>query len=293
MFSVSANVLIGRLSAGNNRDSRQLREKLRAYNRRLIIPRVARRIHIPLLRLGDIPLESAQAHHARDVLRLAEGTAVDVFDNSGASAHGVLIHLGRREAAVRVTRIDSPAGTPAFQWTVASAVPKGDRADWMVEKLSELGAAALIPLATARSVVLPQGTNKQERWSRIATEAAKQSRRPGVMRIEALTPVGAAVQELAGSEPGAHARWFLATEVPGTPIAQAVAAARGTAMLTLFVGPEGGWTEAEIAAFELAGLTAVRLGPTLLRIETAAIAAGAVVATFLSTPAPMGLDVHG
>jgi 16S rRNA (uracil1498-N3)-methyltransferase len=265
---------------------------LRADNRWPIILRVLRRIHIPQLRPGDIPLESAQAHHARDVLRLADGTAIEVFDNAGAVARGVLLHLGPREAAVRVTEIDAPTSS-SFQWAVAAAVPKGDRADWMVEKLSELGAAALIPLAAARSVVLPQGRSKPERWSRIATESARQSRRKGVMRIEPLTPMEAAIQlakgsgaaiaagnETAGASPApVHAGWFLTTEVPGTPIGQAVAAIPAVAMLTLFVGPEGGWTEAEIAAFEAAGMTAISMGATILRIETAAIAAGAVVAS--------------
>lgn len=246
---------------------------------------MARRIHISQLRLGDNPLDSAQAHHARDVLRLADGTSVEVFDDAGASASGVLLHVGPRDMAVRVTQIDSPAAQSALQWAVASAVPKGDRADWMVEKLSELGATAFIPLAAARSVVLPEGRSKHERWVRIATESAKQSRRSGVMRIETLTPLAAMVHR-AQSENGGmdrhsggrHAAWFLTTELPGAPIAEAAAAARGIASLTLFVGPEGGWTQAELDVFGSAGMSAVRLGATILRIETAAIAGGAVIA---------------
>src|SRR5690242_4521309 len=106
---------------------------------------MARRIYVPLLRLGDVPLDATQAHHARDVLRLADGTEVEVFDDVGATARGHLIYTGARETAVRIAQLDQRATEPQTQWVVASAVPKGDRADWMVEKLSELGAAAFIP----------------------------------------------------------------------------------------------------------------------------------------------------
>jgi 16S rRNA (uracil1498-N3)-methyltransferase len=265
-----------------------------------IIPGVARRIHIPVLRPGSNRLDPIQAHHVRDVLRLTDGATVEAFDDAGATAPAILRLPNAQEAAVWVDQI-SPAPTARLRWTIASAIPKGDRADWMVEKLSELGADAFIPLAAARSVVLPEGKNKRERWMRLATEAAKQSRRAGVMRIEELTPLEVAVAQVGGGRVqgsgfgGQEGRiagerragdsgsvgWFFATEIAGIPIAEAIAAARGARALTLFIGPEGGWTVEEIAAFERAGLTAVKLTSTVLRVETAAIAAAAVVASML------------
>src|SRR5687767_15989799 len=107
--------------------------------------------------------------------------------------------LAGRTASVRVGSVDE-AGPRGLDWTIAAAVPKGDRADWMVEKLSELGVEEFIPLASARSVVLPEGRNKRERWVRIATEAAKQSRRGGVMRVGELTPVAEALKTEAVSD---------------------------------------------------------------------------------------------
>ncbi|HWE92650.1 MAG TPA: RsmE family RNA methyltransferase [Tepidisphaeraceae bacterium] len=233
---------------------------------------MARRIHLRELRLGQTPLDPAQAHHLRDVLRLTDGSAVEVFDDAGATAPAVLHLLGDGTAAVSVENIVAAAAS-GLRWTVASAVPKGERADWMVEKLSELGATAFIPLATARSVVLPEGKNKRERWERLATESARQSRRAGVMRIEELTPLAKAVAGVRGRG------WFLATEVPGIPIAEAISDARDVEALTLFIGPEGGWTAQEIATFTEAGMTPVKLTGTVLRVETAAVAAGAVVAS--------------
>ena len=160
----------------------------------LIIVRVARRVHVPAVRPGELLLDASQAHHARAVLRLGDGATVEVFDDAGNVASGTLAFDGARGAIVRVERIDLSAAEAAaaegLRWSVAAAVPKGERADWMVEKLSELGCAAFIPLAAARSVVLPEGrSNKRDRWARIAAESAKQSRRRGVMRIAELTPL--------------------------------------------------------------------------------------------------------
>ena len=205
-----------------------------------------------------------QAHHARAVLRLCDGDEVEVFDNAGRTAVGVLRFQGDA-AVVEVGKIllSSPA---ALRWSVASAVPKGERADWMVEKLSELGVSSFIPLATQRSVVLPGGTNKRQRWERIAIESAKQSRRRGVMQIGDLTPLAGAMTS----------GWYLSPDPRAVPIVQPLAELK-VPELRLFIGPEGGWTDEERAAFETAGLTPVRLTDTILRIETAAVAAAAVV----------------
>ena len=255
---------------------------------RLIIVPVARRIHVASVRAGEtVSLDRAEAHHARDVLRLADGTPVEVFDDAGGVGHGVLVLAGG-DASVRVERVqlaglrsDSP------RLCVAAAVPKGDRADWMVEKLSELGVDEFVPLAAARSVVLPEGKGKRERWVRIATEAAKQSRRTGVMRITELTPLAAALRRVTGGATGADAHpdstqqraWFLSTESENpTPIDRAIADLQAAAAVTTFVGPEGGWAASEVEQFIAAGATAVRLTPTILRIETAAVTAAAVVA---------------
>src|SRR5205085_9207719 len=104
-------------------------------------------------------------HHVRDVLRLGNGQIVEVFDDDGRTASAVLIVSADDQVAVRVEQFHQPP--KGFQWTVAAAIPKGERADWMVEKLSELGTARFIPLIAERSVVVPQGRNKHQRWMRI------------------------------------------------------------------------------------------------------------------------------
>ena len=253
---------------------------------------MARRFRIPKLWVGEVHLEPAEAHHALAVLRLETGEWVELFDDAGFTAGGELIVVGDHGAAVRVRQILPPAAR--FRWTVAAALPKGDRADWMVEKLSELGAAAFIPLAATRSVVLPEGTSKHQRWQRLAVESAKQSRRAGVMRIDSLTSLGEALDRLprkphhpadAPSDAGAApAAWVMATEIPAMSVNDAIADALVARLthLTIFIGPEGGWTAGELQAFTQAGVVAVRLTHSVLRVETAAVAAGAIVASMLA-----------
>ncbi len=226
-----------------------------------------RRLHVPRLFVGDVPLDPVQARHARNVLRLETGTEVEVFDSESNVSRATLF-LGEGEhASVKVSWVERAAGSDV-RIVVASAVPKGERADWMVEKLSELGVATFIPLAAQRSVTLPAGKSKFERWARIATESAKQSRRAGVMKVETLTTL----DELLATRTGGL---VLSTGVGSQPIRNAIEGAGGEVLLA--IGPEGGWTEGELVQFSGAGFLAVRLTAGILRTETAAITAAGVV----------------
>lgn len=264
---------------------------------------VLRRVHTQVLRTGELTLDPAAARHLRNVLRLSVDDVIEVFDDDGAVARAHVLAI-EPEVIVHVHDITPPdAGAPEL--TVASAVAKGERADWMVEKLSELGVARFVPLSAARSVVLPEGKNKRERWARIATESAKQSRRRGVMRIEPLTSVddllraarsgpGGSAASGAGRDAGVgagdagDAAYYLSTAADAVPIARALLAtpSPAPARVTLLIGPEGGWTDAEIDGFARAGFAGLKLTETVLRVETAAIAAAAVVATLLASNRP-------
>ena len=238
-----------------------------------------RRLHVPALQPGRLTLPPAEAHHARDVLRLSEGITVELFDPAGRTAAATILRCTGREVVLDVQAVHEPAQSTAFQWIIASAVPKGSRVDWMIEKLSELGAAAFIPLRTDRSVVLPEGQGKRQRWQRLAAEAAKQSRRTGVMRIDDLTDL----RELLSR---AGPACYLSTTAGARGILDLLPALRssGTPSLTFLIGPEGGWTDAERTVLDAAGVTALTLGPTILRVETAAVAA-AVLACAVVAPA--------
>jgi 16S rRNA (uracil1498-N3)-methyltransferase len=248
----------------------------------IAIIRPMRRLRVERVKVGQIELAEREAHHARDVLRLEVGAEVEVFDAEGKSAIGKIDRSQGKKVVVRVEQVEEgPAG---FEWWVASAVPKGTRGDWMVEKLSELGAGGFVPLITERSVVSAEGKNKRDRWERLASEAAKQSKRKGVMKIAQVTEVEKFAQEL--KSPG----WYLSLDNRARAIGEVVREIlhdKNLAKLTLLIGPEGGWTDGEIRMFNEARLTGVRMGGTILRVETAAVAASAIVAAMV---APVFLD---
>lgn len=241
---------------------------------------MARRLHIPNLRTGLQILDATQAHHARNVLRLVAGDRVELFDDGGRVAQGTLEIESDGVTAVRVGDVTEPPGS-RFTWSVAAAVPKGDRADWMVEKLSELGCSAYIPLLAERSVVQPKGENKRQRWMRLATESAKQCRRIGVMRVDEPTSLDALLAAQTGNAGHHPAAWFLDTGDTAIPIRQLLLAPPAAQHLLLLIGPEGGWTTGEVDKMLTAHLTAVALTETILRIETAAVTAAACVATMI------------
>jgi 16S rRNA (uracil1498-N3)-methyltransferase len=228
-----------------------------------------RRILVSRAKIGQTDLASAQAHHLRDVLRLGVGDEVEVFDAAGNRAAARIISATAGGVSVEIIEM-LPAGCATVRLTIAAAIPKGARADWMIEKLSELGVDVFIPLATARAVVLPRGAEKQQRWVRLATESARQSGRAGVMKIERLTDFQIVLKQ---SEPNKVA--YLSLEDSAQPISEFLESA-GPAM-TLLIGPEGGWADDELAKFRAAKTSAVALTQTTLRVETAAIAAAAMV----------------
>jgi 16S rRNA (uracil1498-N3)-methyltransferase len=243
---------------------------------------MARRVHVTKLSAGEVTLGREASHHLRTVLRLGAGAAVEVFDDSGAVAQGEIVSVDPA-VVVRIAQIDRPASV--LRWTVASVVPKGGRADWMIEKLSELGVSRFQPISTARSVVTAEGASKRDRWSRLAAAAAEQSHRAGVMEIAEMLPVTRVLRTLAPKlqEPESKVvAWCLSTR-DATPIGALIdrAAATASQELTMFIGPEGGWTEDELRAFAEAGVAPAGLTRTILRVETAAVAAAAVVGSVL------------
>lgn len=243
---------------------------------------------------GPLRLSGEQSHHLRNVLRLEIGHTIELFNPQNQSANAEITSFDDGVVIVQVGAIREQRA--ARNITIAAAVPKGDRADWMIEKLSEIGVTRFIPLATQRSVVLPSGEAKFERWRRIATEASKQSKRPGVMQIDPLTKLGDCLN-------AGRAGIYLSTEERSESLGVVLASSNtfdgGEDRVTevtpprersspnpesrianpcLLIGPEGGWSESELVDFRARGLTAARLTATILRTETAAIAAAVIAA---------------
>jgi 16S rRNA (uracil1498-N3)-methyltransferase len=239
------------------------------------------RFHIPDLRAqlqsGPVAaLSPDQAHHARSVLRLSAGDAVILFDGRGAWVRAALQTLHKSTAAALADgpiHIDPP---PSLHLTLATAVPKGERADWLIEQSSQLNVAAVQWLDCDRGVVKPrEGGGKMEKWRRLAIESAKQCGRTHVMEIREM----AGLKEVLAGAADAMTLW-LEPGAQGKRAGEALANRRAGKVLAL-IGPEGGWSAEERALLEKAAnegrITRVRLTETVLRIETACAAVAAVV----------------
>lgn len=230
-------------------------------------PRLAR-LAIDVMREGTVTLSAEHAHYLRHVLRLEVGDELELFDAAGKTGRARLAALGRSEAVAFVEQV-SEARRAACSLTVALATPKGERADWAVEKLTELGVEHIVWLACERSVVVPGSAGKrQERWARLAAAAAGQAARGAVPSIEGPVPFASFLDGGVGER-------FIAS-LGAEPLVQHVAAAPPRSA-TLLVGPEGGFSPAELAMARDAGYTAVALTPFVLRVETAALAGAAML----------------
>jgi len=211
-------------------------------------------------------LDPDESHHARRVLRLDVGAVIELFDGKGRTARGA-IEGWSGGAAVKLSEVRvTPPLRPALD--LAVAIPKGPRADEMVNQLSQLGVDRLIPLGTERSVVDPR-PQKLEKFSRAAVESAKQCGRAWLMSVEAQVSFDAALAM-------PHDVKLIAS--PGAAAGDdRLARVRAAQRVLVLIGPEGGWTEGELLAAREAGCVAWSLGPNILRIETAAVAAAAIV----------------
>lgn len=220
-----------------------------------------------------VTLGGAEAHHLLHVMRAAVGEPVMLFDDSGAEFTAVIEKLARSEAEVRVvTRHEINRELP-LQLSVAVALPKGDRQKWLVEKLTELGVATLVPLVTRRGVAQPTGA-ALERLKRTVIEAAKQCGRNRLMRIAEPQVWSDWVSPAGGNRDSLERR--LVAHPSGMPLRKIDLSAQLATRLA--IGPEGGLADEEINAAAAEGWQLVDLGPRVLRVETAAIALSAAVA---------------
>jgi len=231
-------------------------------------------------------LPLAEAHHALHVLRLRAGAAVELFDGLGRCAEGRIADAARRRVTVAVERAwTEPTPTPGAPGLVhlAFAVPKGRRADWLVEKATELGVASLRPTIFERSVAgkEPLSAAKRERWTNHCATAAKQARLNWLPAIEDAAPLGEVLARASG------ALVLVGDAAPeAVPVLEALQRRRKGEDILLVVGPEGGLADAERATLRASGAVAVRLGRSVLRVETAAIALAATAIASVEGAAP-------
>lgn len=214
------------------------------------------------------PLDRTESHHARNVLRLSAGETVELFDGRGGTAAAVIDRYESSRALCRITELRSdPPITP--QLTVASAVPKGPRADAMVDQLSQLGVDRFIPLHTEHSVAVPKPA-KVEKFTRAAVESAKQCGRSWLMQIDPPARPASVWADAAFD--------LKLIAVPGCdPLPSLTERVRGGRSVLVMIGPEGGWSDEELTSAAAAGCLNWSIASNILRIETAATAAASIL----------------
>jgi len=223
------------------------------------------------LAAGEFVLDGPEAHHLVAVRRFGPGDRVTLFNGDGREYPAEVVSVGKRTVALAVSSAVEADQELGFELVVASALPKGDRADYLVEKLTELGTTRFVPLVTARSVVIPK-ESAVEKFRRAVIEASKQCGRNVLMAVDSPAKWG----EFVRSEWLPAVRLVLHTEGGSS-----VGDVRGGVVFA--IGPEGGFSADEMAESVSVGWRAVTLSPRVLRVETAAVAVTAWAA--LTPPA--------
>jgi 16S rRNA (uracil1498-N3)-methyltransferase len=223
------------------------------------------------LGFGEVVIDGPEAHHLAAVCRTRPGDVVCLFNGDGYEYRAKVVEVGRRRVTLDIIERDAPLRELPFALEVAAPLPKGDRAQFLVEKLTELGVTSFVPLETRRGVV-HAGEGKREKLQRYVIEASKQCGRNVLMQVappakwetyargvdlpavRLLAHPGGAAEERLGAGPGEVQR---------------------SGGVVLAVGPEGGFTDEEVELARSAGWRLLDLGPRILRVETAALALAA------------------
>lgn len=213
-----------------------------------------------------LSLDKDQAHYALTVLRLKHDRPVEVFDGRGTCAQATLLHTSRRTADVVIESTASPATESPLETVLLQGISKGDRMDYSIQKAVELGVTRIQPLFTEHCDVKLSGDKldkKRRQWQDIAINACEQSNRNVVPEI---------------TQPETYQAWLKAANAPSGLVLSPTAEHSLTTLnpslaespIHLLIGPEGGLTDDEVDLAVAAGLTAIQLGPRILRTETAA-----------------------
>ncbi len=229
------------------------------------------RVHVdaPLAVGQRVAVEGAAANHVARVLRLRAGDAITLFNGTGTEFAGSIAEVRRDSVVVDVKEQRAAGGESPLSLTLAQGISRGERMDWILQKATELGGSRIVPLFTERSVVRldeRQAQRKLQHWRGIAIAACEQCGRNRVPEIASPLNI---FEFVSGAAAARQTRLLLSPS--GEQSIEAVSAAASG--VTVLIGPEGGLTDNEQDAALRFGFTAVRMGPRILRTETAAIAA--------------------
>ncbi|GAC1403754.1 MAG: 16S rRNA (uracil(1498)-N(3))-methyltransferase [Candidatus Velthaea sp.] len=215
-----------------------------------------------------VRLPADDARKIATVLRKQTGARIRIVDSAGVAFAATLDVAGKAVHATLDEMLERAQIEGAARIVIAQAIPKGQKMDFIVEKATELGASAIVPLRSSRVVGERTGDHKIERWQRIAKAAAQQS---GRLQIPAIAPIADWDSLIATFKEydRVYIPWELAAAAPLRDRFEAEA--RTAESILVIVGPEGGFSHDEVARAQAAGASAISLGMRILRTETAAL----------------------
>jgi 16S rRNA (uracil1498-N3)-methyltransferase len=220
---------------------------------------------------GVVVLSESDAEHAR-VLRMRVGDRLVVCDGEGKDHHCRIVRLEKDKVEAEIVGTEDCPAEPSVRVTVLAGLPKGDRADYLVQKCTELGAAEIVFFLCERCVARPDMaglSHRLARWQRIAEEAAKQSGRGIVPVIRAAADLGEMLDIAVHTE----LPLFLYETGERRPLKTVLQAAGPVRSAAVITGPEGGFEDYEAKLAAIAGAQLCSIGPRILRCETAPVAA--------------------
>lgn len=215
---------------------------------------------------AEVTFDEAESQHLAKVMRANVGDVVVGFDGRGTEYQIELTSIGKKKVIGAIRRQAEVSREASRQLTLAVALPKGDRQRWLVEKCVELGVARLVPLLTKRGVAQPV-EKAIERLRRAVIEASKQCERNRLMKVDQ----GQSLEEVLAARPAAS---FLMHPSGEALHNDSILPAKEVLAI---IGPEGGFTDEEVAEAAEHGCQIVSLGPRILRVETAALAMATLV----------------
>lgn len=224
------------------------------------------------IKAGLAVISGEEAHHILDVMRLKKGDRIQAFDGSGKLYDGKIIGTEAKQVRVEIEAVRQALPASEATLTLVQALPKKNKMDYIVEKCTELGVEAIVPVQTARTIVKLDKdgqSGRKRRWQKIALEAAKQSGRTTIPEVKSLTPWSKVLAMLGDFD----LKLLFCLSEKTEKLKDVLRYQNQAKRVAFLIGPEGDFTPEEVSAALKAGCLSVSLGENVLKSDTAAIAA--------------------